>query len=583
MPEWKRKADEIRIKTGLRSFAKKNGSLLIILVAALTAVLAMAAAATLSVNNIDSEKNARFDSDWSYSVDGGEFSTVELPYIEKGEIDSNVTLKNTLPHETIKGATVLLRTSQQNIEVFVAGEMVYRDSDGVNSPVASSAYHFARMPENAAGKEITVVLSSPYEHYEGFMGQVYIGSKASNVFFLVRGGSFRFITGLVILVVGLLLTLTFLFTKEHKNTLGITYLGAFFACAGFWVMAESKLLQFIIPRPLAITNASIYALTLLPVFAGLYYYNSAQSGRLMRAGKVVNAAMFLISLSAGIIAIASPRLPVALFPAYLVALGIGMLLVVVWIIADGISKKQVRSISTLGIALFAVCGLAELVLYLGDIKSYNTSNLITIGLFLFCVIMLVDLAQNFMRVNKDAVRVKALTVLAYTDSLTGLPNRTAFLEKIDDVDVDKSRVLMAMFDVNYLKQTNDSMGHLVGDALIRHCVKAIKGSMREIDELYRIGGDEFAAIIEHNGELPTLMLEKRLLNILARENQKALSYCLSIAYGYAEFTAGRDKNLFETLALADKNMYDCKRRQKELRTGAEPGSENGMANGCATD
>lgn len=582
MQNWRRKADESRIKYGFVSFVKKNCSLLIILVAALITVLTMAAADALSINKIDSEENARFKAAWSYSVDGGEFHTVELPHIEKGEINSSVMLKNTLPQETIKGATVLLRTSQQNVEVFVAGELVYRDFDDVKPPVPSSAYHFARMPENAAGKEITVELSSPYSRYAGCMNEIFIGSKASNVFFLLREGSFRFIIGIVILMVGLLLTLMFLFAKEHINTLGITYLGAFFASAGFWVTAESKLLQFIIPHPLAISNASVFALTLLPVFVGLYYY-STQPGKLMRTGKAINAVTFLVSLSVGIIAIASPMLTVALFPAYLVAIGMCMLAVCGWIIADGAVKKRKASISVLGIAMFSVFGLAELVFYLSDVKTYNRSNLMTLGLLVFCVMLFIDLAQNFMRVNKDAVRVKTLTVLAYTDSLTGLPNRTAFLEKMANANAENSHVLMGMFDVNYLKQTNDSMGHLVGDALIRHSVKAIKSSIREEDELYRIGGDEFATIIEHDGGLRLSKLEKRLTHVMEKENQKALSYRLSIAYGFAEFTAGRDKNLFETLALADKNMYDCKRRQKNLQSGTEPGLENGNAEGYASD
>lgn len=71
-----------------------------------------------------------------------------------------------------------------------------------------------------------------------------------------------------------LLMLVFLFAKGQESKASITNLGAFFVCAGYWVLVESKMMQFIFPYPTALTNSSIFSLTLLPIFSGLYYYHT---------------------------------------------------------------------------------------------------------------------------------------------------------------------------------------------------------------------------------------------------------------------------------------------------------------------
>ncbi|MEG1743476.1 MAG: hypothetical protein RR246_04850, partial [Clostridia bacterium] len=232
--------------------------------------------------------------------------------------NSKIMLKAMLPSKTIKGETVLLRTSQQDVEVYVDSELIY-DSCTVSETNchAASAYHFIRIPFDSESKEITVVLSSPYKSYSGYMNQIYIGSKAANIFFIMEENKVRFAIGLFIFIMGILLISIFVFIKGSKSKFEMIYLGAFFACAGYWVAAESTLMQFILPYPALLTNSSVFAMSLLPVFSSLYYYTSLNHVP-KKFGKIVIGITFTSYLTILLGALINHALPVQIVPYYLV-------------------------------------------------------------------------------------------------------------------------------------------------------------------------------------------------------------------------------------------------------------------------
>lgn len=88
--------------------------------------------------------------------------------------------------------------------------------------------------------------------------------------------------------------------------------------------------------------------------------------------------------------------------------------------------------------------------------------------------------------------------LAYGDQLTGLPNRFAFEERMEqprNIDINYNLALL-MVDIDHLKMVNDSMGHLVGDVLIKEVAQRIVSSL-DTANVYRLGGDEFAVLLDH--------------------------------------------------------------------------------------
>src|SRR5688572_9792066 len=85
---------------------------------------------------------------------------------------------------------------------------------------------------------------------------------------------------------------------------------------------------------------------------------------------------------------------------------------------------------------------------------------------------------------------------ANTDHITGLANRRELLRSLSDVlEARKSGVLL-MLDLDHFKRVNDLHGHLVGDQLLRAIADTIRGSAPEESCCARIGGDEFAILLE---------------------------------------------------------------------------------------
>ena len=100
---------------------------------------------------------------------------------------------------------------------------------------------------------------------------------------------------------------------------------------------------------------------------------------------------------------------------------------------------------------------------------------------------------------------KHLDKLAYYDVITGIPNRHSFQEKLEQAieSALKTNKLMALLflDLDNFKTVNDTLGHKTGDLLLKQASSRLSNVIRQSDYLCRIGGDEFAIIIEHINDI----------------------------------------------------------------------------------
>ncbi len=96
--------------------------------------------------------------------------------------------------------------------------------------------------------------------------------------------------------------------------------------------------------------------------------------------------------------------------------------------------------------------------------------------------------------------LKELEELAYFDPLTGVYNRKAIEEilrkKIIETKRNKGSFAVAMIDLDHFKKVNDSYGHHVGDILVKEIAESLQSDLRVIDDIGRLGGDEFLIIID---------------------------------------------------------------------------------------
>jgi diguanylate cyclase (GGDEF)-like protein/PAS domain S-box-containing protein len=155
-----------------------------------------------------------------------------------------------------------------------------------------------------------------------------------------------------------------------------------------------------------------------------------------------------------------------------------------------------------------------------------------------------------------------LEQMAHYDSLTGLPNRAFFYDQLQQAISRSKRhgslLALMYFDIDKFKLINDTYGHDIGDAVIALFAKRVKSTVREIDIVGRLGGDEFCLIIEN---LPAKQaaeaVAKKLIDAMLpafRAGETALQVSTSI--GIVVHEPGMEAD--ELVRRADHAMYKAK-------------------------
>lgn len=153
--------------------------------------------------------------------------------------------------------------------------------------------------------------------------------------------------------------------------------------------------------------------------------------------------------------------------------------------------------------------------------------------------------------------------MAYHDTLTGLPNRSLFLDRLQKAILRADResdVLAVMFiDLDKFKPVNDQHGHNIGDLLLKAVAKRIADGLRKSDSAARIGGDEFVVLLlsVDSDENAMIVAEKVRLMLNEPFEIEGLSLEISATIGVSLYPSHSEKEQ-ELMKLADIAMYYAK-------------------------
>jgi diguanylate cyclase (GGDEF)-like protein len=164
-------------------------------------------------------------------------------------------------------------------------------------------------------------------------------------------------------------------------------------------------------------------------------------------------------------------------------------------------------------------------------------------------------------------QIESIRQLAYMDIMTDVWNKTAYRDQVTKLDelirgktADFSVVVM---DINNLKYVNDNLGHEMGDSMIRDAA-SIMTRVFGGREVFRIGGDEFVAILSAVGQQECDLCREKFQTMLAEFNLTDRDYEieLHVACGGAVFDAEMDSDYASVFRRADECMYEDKAKQK---------------------
>lgn len=508
---------------------------------------------------------------WTLYHEDGSSEAITLPYEVKSK-DSEVTISREIQGLFTKDSIIKFDNQRQGVVVLVDQDVIYEvNTTHLTNQLVFTDYQILHLPD----KDNMTTLSLHFifktnDHYS--LPSISYGSYYAASSEIIRND----ISTLIILVILLLVLLAdfiiYLYCLLHNMPYSrIMYLAVFVLTAILWGYTDSYLPSLLhIPQEILglVCYLSIMALP-LPMcnFVGKCCKNRNHIFQVLSILGTLNLIGQIILSSLGLI-----QLQVTFYAAHIFIL----ITIVASLICIYEERKHQQSremdILNIGILGLALVSLISLFFYWQKGLVYYRTCMLTgillfsVSLFLYVIIYYIGLAQkNQLRASE----VKIHERLSMFDELTGLPNRRAFEKKMDEIEAIADQLedaIFIMLDVNGLKMVNDQYGHAAGDDLIAAAAKVISQTYGQDCSCFRIGGDEFAVIMEQI--ITPISTYDRIFNEnIDKINDASSRWKLSIAKGISHLyhVSGQQLTISDWKQEADVNMY----RNKVSMTGGE--------------
>ena len=177
-----------------------------------------------------------------------------------------------------------------------------------------------------------------------------------------------------------------------------------------------------------------------------------------------------------------------------------------------------------------------------------------------------ELVNAFNEMSRQVhIRQSELEHHALHDSLTSLPNRTLLLDRIEHAihiaKRESQELCLLILDLNDFKEVNDTLGHSAGDDLLVEVGIRISQSLRDVDTVARIGGDEFSILLPHTNKEQAIVTAQKILSSFNKTiKMKAIDVSISASIGIAIYPA-HGQDVHTLLRHADIAMYVAKRNK----------------------
>ncbi|MBO4460335.1 MAG: diguanylate cyclase [Clostridiales bacterium] len=382
----------------------------------------------------------------------------------------------------------------------------------------------------------------------------------------VGNGIFQFALCFSTLIIGIIIIIMGCVFHSRKNGMIETVsLGAVAILMACYLMSGTKIWQLLFMDSAMPRIVEYTTLTLIPV--PLILFVAAFTDRLQRKLPLViccsSFTLLLIMVFSIITGLFDFSILLGAIHANIV---ISMSLLVIYFF---ISLRQVEKVTgnkwlLIAFVVLITTGVIDIALYYIQQQDYQI-RVVNFGLGFFIIVLALYEIGNIMEINRINSEADTMYRLARLDGLTGLANRLAFDEAEKDLASEAgSSASIALLDINFLKTVNDKFGHSEGDRHIKNAARIINESFGLYGKCYRIGGDEFVAIIRGSGHGSNMNAAKEKMTELTNEYNQGQNppIPLYIACGVASYEYGIN-TVEEAEKLADSRMYMHKRRIKE--------------------
>lgn len=466
------------------------------------------------------------------------------------------------------GDSLIFYTVHQNVEVYIDSELVYSVRPDVENPIgktAGSRWNVIHLNQQDEGKEIRIVLGPVYENVKNTVPDFYFGTLFDLWMELMKKNLLPFILSLVAVVIGVLFVAYTLYNFRNSEVDKSLVMMGFFAIGiGIWRISDMDCLSFLFPYAIGLNYIQYLALMVVVVPFVLFAKElfTQKENRIWYVLCFLSLTVNVLSVFAQIIGIKDLREMLVMNHTVMIL----AVLLIIGMVFYELRKKGWNNRLKVMVICMAACVLGFAV----DIAVYYVyggTSMMVIGMFCFLVYIIVlgvQTLQDMKQLMRNGMEAKHYEQMAYHDQLTGLYNRTAYAAFTTKADFAPEQYIVVMFDLNDLKKCNDTHGHDKGDRYIVQSAKLIWRSFGDLGKCYRMGGDEFCALLKNSSVGECVERIQKLKKAVEACNQKEPEeFPIQIACGYERYDNRMDYDLSDTLRRADKMMYREKMAMKQ--------------------
>ena len=504
--------------------------------------------------------------DETVEIDG--IGKVSTPYTLKAKEGTKYVFKDTLPEVIPDRYGLMFYSMYSSCRVYSGDYLI--GSYGTKLPLGvgkliGNIRVIVPIDKSFAGRDITIVLV-PYYTTNMDITPITYGYLDDLKLHIIYDNILRIVV-ISVMFTMLLVALSFIiYQRVHGMPLKknlIAYFALFVGVVMLWIICSSDIPQFFTNCNEGISLISFLCLATMGVaFIGFAKTALPEGGTALENMYLVGWLLPIVNVVCFVLGVCDPMTLLPLTHVYFV---LGTLVALVFSIKGARRSKTARLmiLSTSELLISTLGGLAAF--YVAPSKGYDAA-IFGVGLTLYFFLLLGIIMHKMIRLVEEEQYITTYKEMAFKDMLTGLNNRQSFerfFDNIEDMNVEDKSVTLFMFDLNYLKVVNDKYGHQAGDKLLVGLGKCLDKTFTGTGEAYRLGGDEFSAIVVGHADEIISIVERLKSNI--EEYNKNNEHHLSTAIGYStgKYRSGDVDFYVRLFREADDMMYANKIRCHE--------------------
>ncbi len=515
------------------------------------------------------EQLTQLSSGWYY-MENGEKKEILIPAVIDADGKKPFILYNDNITKGDAGKTVTTKGAQHEPVMELNDEVLYEYEDSAfprNTQMKSKLDCDGKIPTDTQGGTFKVIYSVP-KHGQYRISDFYIGSGSAVTVYHFESSLGIVAVAFCFIILSIVSFLIAIYLKFRQMPAGrFREMALFLFICGTWLITDSSVIQMYSRHPVVVCIISFYMFMILAI-PMLHF---AQKIGDMKKYRILDLGIILFYLNALVQGILNY---LGIFE-FIDMLFITHILLWGWVwISAVLLWKEYRKNPEKGLriviaayTIVSVSGIVALVLYwLFQISYYGA--IFELGILIFLILISADTVINLTRNVRFMIEKQAYERLMKEDSMTGMPNREPFENLMAEIAQDAHtyrNIMLVFMDINHLRRVNHEIGRTAGDEMVIAASRCMEAVFGDKGKCYRVGGDEFAAVV-YDPDADKEVFSERLDEQIRNYNRTS-KYRLSVARGFSLLRDkdGRLKSVGEWKYEADTDMYQNKIKEKRSR------------------